>query len=173
MSTDNAQQPHDDVHGPVAFNEGSEAAFARVLTRYPTSRAALLPALYIAQEQFGYLSPAVLDYVAGRLELPAGKVLQVATFYTMFHKKPAGRYHIEVCTSVPCCMLGAFEVLRHIEAKLGIRPGEVTPDRRFSLQQSECLAGCGHAPLMQINSEYHEHLTPERIDAILDALDQA
>lgn len=155
----------------IAFSATSEEAFAELLTRYPHKRAALLPALYIAQEQFGYLSPAVMEYVAGRLDLPAGKVLQVATFYTMFHKKPAGRHHIEVCTAVPCCMMGGYEILRHLENKLGIRAGEVTPDRRFSLAQAECLAGCGHAPLMQINSYYHEHLTPELVDGILAALD--
>lgn len=156
---------------PVAFSSTSEEAFADVLTRYPSTRAALLPALYIAQEQFGYLSPSVMEYVAQRLEMPAGKVLQVATFYTMFHKKPAGRHHIEVCTAVPCCMMGGYDILRHLEKTLGIRAGEVTPDRRFSLAQAECLAGCGHAPLMQINSLYHEHLTPTLVDEILAALD--
>ena len=153
------------------FDDATEAQFQDILSRYPNLRAALLPSLFLIQEVSGYLSPASLEYIAGRLDLPAGKVLQVATFYTMFHKKPAGRHHIEVCTSVPCCMMGGFGVLRYLEDKLGIKAGEVTPDRKFSLASAECLAGCGHAPLMQINSEYYEHLTFEAIDNILAGLD--
>ncbi len=154
-----------------AFDGQTEAQFAEIRSRYPNARAALLPVLYLVQERDGYLTPEAMEYVAHRLDVPPAKVLQVATFYTMFHKKPAGKYHIEVCTSVPCCMMGGYRVLDQIEKKLGITAGEVTADRKFSLQQSECLAGCGHAPLMQINSMYFEHLTPERIDQILDGID--
>jgi NADH-quinone oxidoreductase E subunit len=155
---------------PVAFSEQAEQTLATIVARYPTRRAALLPVLYLAQEEFGYLSEQAMAYVAQRLDLPEGKVFQVATFYTMFHKKPAGTYHIEVCTSVPCCMMGGYAVVRHLEKRLGIRCGGVTPDRRFSLAQAECLAGCGHAPLMQINSVHYENLTEEEIDRILDGL---
>ena len=154
------------------FDAATEAQFQDICSRYPNTRAALLPVLYLIQETRGYLSPASMEYVAQRLDLPPAKVLQVATFYTMFHKKPAGTYHIEVCTSVPCCMMGGYGVLHQLEQKLGIKAGEVTADRKFSLQEAECLAGCGHAPLMQINSTYFEHLTPERIDEILDGIDE-
>jgi NADH-quinone oxidoreductase subunit E len=154
-----------------AFDAEMEEAFASVLTRYPNLRAALLPTLYLVQERYGWISSEAMEYVAHRLDLPPGKVLQVATFYTMFHKKPAGRHHIEVCTSMPCCMMGGYRTLRYLEEKLGIEAGDVTPDGRFSLAQAECLAGCGHAPLMQINSLYYEHLTPEKIDEILDGLE--
>lgn len=166
MSTDTASH----AGAAPAFSAEASAELAELVGRYPNTRAALLPALHLAQREFGYLSPAVMAYVAEQLGLPAAKVLQVATFYTMFHKKPAGTYHIEVCTSVPCCMMGSYAILRHLETRLGIKAGEVTPDRRFSLQQAECLAGCGHAPLMQINSLHHEHLTPEIVDQILDEL---
>ncbi|TVR02931.1 MAG: NADH-quinone oxidoreductase subunit NuoE [Deltaproteobacteria bacterium] len=156
---------------PLAFSPGAEERFQRVLGKYPNTRAALLPSLYLAQEDFGYLSVQAMEYVAERLALPPSKVLQVATFYTMYYKKPHGTHHIEVCTSVPCCMMGGYGVVRHLEGKLGIGVGETTPDGRFTLTEAECLAGCGHAPLMQINGRYHEHLTPERIDEILDGLD--
>lgn len=156
---------------PPAFSEAAEAEFQRTLAKYPNSRAALIPALHLAQREFGWLSAELMEYVARRLELPPSKVLQVATFYTMFHKRPAGRYHIEVCTSVPCCMMGAYSVIRHLEKKLGIKAGGVTADRRFSLAEAECLAACGHAPLMQINSRHHEHLTPAKIDEIIDGLE--
>ena len=164
-------EPMNDGAGEaVAFSPEAEARFETTIAKYPNRRAALLPVLYIAQEDFGFLSVPVMEYVAERLELPPSKVLQVATFYTMYYKKPHGTYHIEVCTSVPCCMMGGYGVVRHLEEKLDIRVGETTPDGRFTLTEAECLAGCGHAPLMQINGRYHERLTPERIDEILDDL---
>lgn len=142
----------------LAFSAEAEAKFQKELTKYPNKRAALLPTLYIAQAEFGHLSVEVMNYVAERLELPPSKVLQVATFYTMYHKTPAGRHHIEVCTSVPCCMMGGYKLVRFLEHELGIQRGEVTDDGRFSLAEAECLAGCGHAPLLQINSMYFENL---------------
>jgi len=155
----------------LSFSPVAEERLQKTLAKYPNARAALLPALRIAQEEFGFLSPDAMAYVAERLDLPAAKVLQVATFYTMFFKRKHGRHHIEVCTSVPCCMMGGYDVMRHLKARLGVEPGEVTPDGRFSYAEAECLAGCGHAPLLQVNSEYHEFLTPEKIDALLDSLD--
>ena len=157
------------VASPVFAGE-SEAAFQDIVRRYPDRRAALIPVLHLAQETFGYLAPQVMEYVAERLELPPAKVLQVATFYTMFKKRPSGRYHIEICTSVPCCMMGGYSTVRYLEQKLGIRAGETTPDKKFSLAQSECLAACGNAPVMQIDSVYYERLTPELIDEILEHL---
>lgn len=154
----------------VVFTEETEAAFQDIVRRYPNRRAALIPVLHLAQETFGYLSPQVMEYVALRLEIPASKVLQVATFYTMFKKRPSGRYHIEVCTSVPCCFMGGYSTVRYLEQKLGIKAGETTPDKKFSLAQAECLAACGNAPVMQIDSVYYEKLTTELIDEILEHL---
>lgn len=154
----------------VEFSAEAEASYNDILRRYPNTRAALLPVLFLAQEQFGYLSVPVMNYVAEKMELPPSKVLQVATFYTMFKKRPAGQYHIEVCTSVPCCMMGGYNILRIVEEKLGIKSGETTPDKRFSLAQSECLAACGNGPVLQVDSIYYERLTPELIDEILENL---
>jgi len=159
-----------DIDGPILFSPENEKELDTLLQRYPYKRAALLPVLYMAQAQFGWLSPSVMAYVAQRLELPEGKVLQVASFYTMFDKKPAGRHKIEVCTSVPCCMMGGFAVVRHISEQLGIGVGETTADGSVTLLEAECLAGCGYAPLLQVNGEFHENLTPERIDALLATL---
>ncbi len=167
MSTETAQE----TTRPLAFSPSGEEKLQKTLAKYPTARAALLPTLYIAQQEFGYLSVEAMEYVASRLELPPSKVLQVATFYTMFYKRPHGKHHIEVCTSVPCCMMGGYSVVRHLEEKLGVQPGEITPDKKFSFAEAECLAGCGHAPLMQVNGRYHEHLTPKKIDEILDGLE--
>jgi NADH-quinone oxidoreductase subunit E len=167
---------HDTSHDPtapgepVAFSPENETKFGAILQRYPNQRAALIPALHLAQEQFGWLSAPVLSYVASRLELPESKVLQVASFYTMFDKQPVGRYKLEVCTSIPCCMMGGYGVVRHLCQRLGIEPGETTPDGRFTLLEAECLAGCGHAPLMQVNGEFHENLTETAIDELLRRL---
>jgi len=143
-----------DIDGPILFSPENEKELDTLLQRYPYKRAALLPVLYMAQAQFGWLSPGVMAYVAQRLELPEGKVLQVASFYTI----------------VPCCMMGGFAVVRHISEKLGIGVGETTADGRVTLLEAECLAGCGYAPLLQVNGEFHENLTPERIDALLATL---
>lgn len=154
----------------ISFSDSTEQAFAKTLGKYPNKRAALLPTLRLAQDEFGYLSNDVMEYVAERLEMPPSKVLQVATFYTMFYKRPHGRFHIEVCTSVPCCMMGGYDIMRHLESRLGIKAGEVSEDGKFSYAEAECLAGCGHAPLCQVNSEYHEFLTPDSLDEILESL---
>lgn len=154
----------------IEFSADAEETYQDILRRYPNTRAALLPVLFLAQEQFGYLSVDVMNYVAERMDMPPSKVLQVATFYTMFKKRPAGKYHVEVCTSVPCCMMGGYNVLRLVEEKLGIQCGETTPDRRFSLGQSECLAACGNGPVLQVDSIYYERLTPEMIDELFDNL---
>lgn len=159
-----------DSNEPPRFSDAAEAELRRILAKYPNRRAALLPSLHLAQKEFGYLSVAVMDHIAERLELPPAKVLHVATFYTMFFKRPHGRFHLEICTSVPCCMMGAYDLVRHLEQRLGVKAGEVTPDGRFSFAEAECLAACGRAPLCQVNSEYHEFLTPEALDALLDSL---
>lgn len=166
MNTEATNDPNE----PPRFSDAAEAELRRILAKYPNRRAALLPALHLAQREFGYLSVAVMDYIAERLELPPAKVLHVATFYTMFFKRPHGRFHLEVCTSVPCCMMGAYDLVRHLEQRLGVKAGEVTTDGRFSFAEAECLAACGRAPLCQVNSEYHEFLTPEALDALLDSL---
>ncbi len=154
----------------IQFSPEAERTYQDILRRYPTSRAALLPVLQLAQDEFKYLSVEVMSYVAQRLDMPDTKVLQVATFYTMFKKRPTGEYHIEVCTCVPCCMTGGIELVRNLEKKLGIQCGETTPDRKFSLAEAECLAACGNAPVMQIDSVYYERVTPELIDEIIEHL---
>lgn len=158
------------VDQEIAFSETVEREYQDILRRYPTTRAALLPVLWLAQREYGSLSVEVMEYVAERLDMPPTKVLQVATFYTMFKKRPSGKYHVEVCTCVPCCMNGGVELVRTLEEKLNVRAGETSPDRRFSLAESECLAACGNAPVMQIDSVYYERVTPELIDEIIEHL---
>ncbi len=136
-------------------------------------RSAVLAALREVQhENGGYLTVELMDAVAEYLELEPIDVYEVATFYSMFETKPVGRHSISVCTNISCMLRGADDIVAHLEGKLGIKTGESTPDGKFYLKpEEECLAGCCGAPMMQVDHVYHEHLTPERVDQILDALD--
>jgi NADH-quinone oxidoreductase subunit E len=135
-------------------------------------RSALITALRAAQEQNqGHLTPELMDAVAEYLGLPAVQVYEVASFYSMFETHPCGRHHVSVCTNISCMLRGADRILRHVETKLGIREGESTPDGRIFLKrEEECLAACTGAPMMMVDHVYHENLTPEVVDKVLDEL---
>jgi len=154
----------------VAFSETGRAEFERLLTRYPDRKAAILPALYLAQKEFGYVSDEAIVYIAGLVATSPAEIEGVATFYTMYNRKPVGKYHVQICRNISCSLLGAEHLIEHVSKKLGVRPGETTPDGKFTLAKAECLGSCGTAPVMQVNDEYHENLTVESIDRILDQL---
>ena len=161
----------------VEFSEQSEAQFQDLLSRYPDSQAAMLPVLHLAQAEFGWISVEVMDYVARRLELHPTKVLQAATFYTMYNKQPIGKCHIQVCTTLTCALMGGYQILEYLEETLGIQVGETTSDETYTLSEVECLASCGSAPMFQVSysdgeSEYFENLSTERVDEILDELNE-
>ncbi len=145
------------------------------LAKYPPDqkRSAVLAALREVQhENQGYLTVPLMDAVAEYLDLPAIAVYEVASFYSMLETKPVGRHSVSVCTNISCMLRGGEELLAHIEQRLGIRVGESTPDGRIFLkQEEECLAACCGAPMLMIDHKYHEHLTPERVDELLEALD--
>jgi NADH-quinone oxidoreductase subunit E len=139
--------------------------------RDPRTRAKLLAALYLAQEQYGWLSPDAIQRVANRLELPAGQVYSTASFYTMFKLEPHGKYLVQVCEGLSCYLVGGAEpIIEHIAKRLKIKPGETTPDGKFTLEVVQCLAACGTAPALRINDELYENMTPESIDALLERL---
>jgi NADH-quinone oxidoreductase E subunit len=147
------------------------AEYQALLARYPTRRAALMPTLWLAQREFGWLSLPVLEYVAELMELPLAWVTSVASFYTMYWKEPRGRWHIQVCRNLSCALRGAEDILHALEARLGIRDGERTADGKFSLEEVECLASCGTAPCLQVNNdEYHENLDAPRALALIERL---
>jgi NADH-quinone oxidoreductase E subunit len=150
--------------------EENKVRLDSIITRYPQKQAALLPALHLIQEQEGYISEEAMQYIADYLGIPFGHVLGVVTFYTMFYDKPMGRHHIQVCTNISCQLLGAESIVDHIGKRCGIKPGQTTDDGKFTLSEVECLGSCGTAPMMQINDDYHENLTAERIDSIIDSL---
>ena len=157
--------------GEVAvFSPEVEAEIDRHLAKYPVARSAILPLMFIVQRERGYLDPPGVSYLANRLSLRITDIWEVATFYSMIYTKPVGKYHIQVCKTLSCKILGANKITQHCANKLGIKPGETTADGRFSLSEVECLGSCGTAPMFQINFDYHENLTTEKVDQILDAL---
>ncbi len=142
-----------------------------LIAKYPVRRSALIPALHIAQEEAGYISPDVVREIAGIFELAPNEVYEVVSFYTMLFKAPVGKYVLQVCTNISCLLCDSEGIMAHLQKRLGIKPGETTPDNRFTLLEVECLASCGTAPVVQINDDYHECLTPEKLDRILDSLE--
>jgi len=158
---------------PVQFSPQSQEQIKRLLERYPTRRAVLLPALHLATREFPYIDDEVCQAIADLLRLPMVDVKGVATFYTMFPTEPHGKYSLEVCINLSCSLNGARHCLRYLENKLGIKAGETTPDGRFTLRGMECLAACDKAPMMYINNEVmHTHLTEAKLDQILQELSQ-
>ena len=141
-----------------------------ILSRYPVKRSALIPLLYLAQRELGHVTEEAMTEIAGILKLTTPQVYETITFYTMFNLKPVGKFHIQVCKSLMCALVGSDTVIGWIKTKLGIGPGETTADGLFTLSAVECLASCGTAPMMQINDDYYERLTEETLDRILSDL---
>jgi NADH-quinone oxidoreductase subunit E len=158
---------------PVEFSSSLLKKINTIIKRYPEGKqkSAILPILHIAQEEFaGWLSTDVMDYVAGLLNIQTIEVYEVATFYSQFYIEKTGKYILEVCQTGSCALNGGEDMLDYLEKKLGIKTGETTTDGLFSLKAVECLGGCGYAPVMQINTEFHELLTTEKIDVLIEEL---
>jgi NADH-quinone oxidoreductase subunit E len=155
----------------MQFSEQKLKEVDQIIARYPAGRqkSALLPVLHMAQQEFGgWLDVPVMDYVASLLKLEPIEVYEVATFYSMYNLKPVGRYMFEVCQTGPCMLRGSDDIIHYIYEKLGIKPGETTKDGLFTLKTVECLGACGYAPMMQMGKTYREHLSKEKVDAIID-----
>jgi NADH-quinone oxidoreductase subunit E len=154
----------------IKFSDETNAVAQRIIARYPEGKqkSALLPLLHLAQMEFdGWLDVPVMDYVASLLKIQSIEVYEVASFYSMFNLKPVGKCLIEVCRTGPCWLLGAEDIVRHIEKKLHIKDGESTADGMFTLKTVECLAACGTAPVIQVGETYHENMTCEKVDDML------
>ena len=154
----------------IQFSNERLAKIDEIIARYPEGKqkSALLAALHLAQEQFGWLSSETMDYVASLLHLKPIEVYEVATFYSMYNLKPVGKFMFEVCQTGPCMINGSDDIIAYIGERLGIKPGETTADGLFTLKKVECLGACGYAPMMQLGKHYKEHLTKEKVDAIID-----
>lgn len=157
----------------VKFSNETLALVNRIIKRYPEGRqkSALLPVLHIAQSEFdGWLSTPVMDYVASLLSIKPIEVYEVASFYSMYNLEPVGKCLIEVCQTGPCWLRGSDDIIEHLENKLGIKVGETTSDGMFTLKAVECLGSCGTAPMLQCGADYHENLTNDKVDVLLDKL---
>ena len=157
----------------LEFSENTRKKLAETSERLPDKHSLLIPALAMAQKDFGYVSTEAMELIANDLGVTVAEVKAVATFYTMFNKKPVGKYHIQVCQNLTCSILGAEPLITYLEKKLGISCGETSKDKMFTLSRVECLGACGTAPVMQINDDYYENLTTQKIDEILATLKEA
>ena len=156
----------------VSFTSEQLQEVQRLVSRYPEGRekSALIPVLHLAQDTFGgWLSTDVMDYVASLLQLKPIEVYEVASFYSMFNLSPVGKHLLEVCQTGPCMLNGSDSIVEYIYERLGIRPGETTKDGQFTLKTVECLGACGYAPMLQLGEHYKEHLTKEKIDALIES----
>ncbi len=152
----------------MKFSDEFETRFGEMLTHYPTKRSALVPTLLYAQDEVGYLSDEVIAELAQRLSLTELEVRNVISYYSMLTTKPRGKYNVQVCTNIACMLRGGEELLGHCKKKLGIGHKGTTQDGLFSLEEVECIGGCSWAPAVQVNYDYHENLTIEKMDKVLD-----
>ena len=158
---------------PLSFAPEDQARVKEILSRYPAEQraSAIQPALWLAQERFGFVSQEAIELVARSIDVSESEVAAVATFYTMYHLEPVGRHVLQVCCTLSCSLMGAERIVKHLEKKLGIAVGETTKDGRFTLKKVECLASCGTAPMLQVNeAAFHENLDEAGVDRLLETL---
>jgi NADH-quinone oxidoreductase E subunit len=153
----------------AAFSPEVEAEIDRHLAKYPVKRSAILPLMFIVQrERGGWLDPPGVAYLADRLGVRITDIWEVATFYSMINTEPVGRYHFQICKTLSCKIMGEPKITGHVCGRLGIKPGETTPDGQFSVSLVECLGSCGTAPMMQVGFDYYENLTTEKVDELIE-----
>lgn len=152
------------------FTEENLKRIENARKKYPTALAAIMDTVYIAQEQNGYISNEVMAEIAEVLGVDKVNVLSVVTFYTMYHTKPMGKYHIQVCTNVSCMLRGGYKIWDQVKGKLGLDHMGVSDDGKFSLEEVECMGACGYAPMIAVNEDFYENLTKEKVEEILDSL---
>ena len=163
------------VTGSSVDSSKLDAAIKRIdelKKKYPQPRSAVMPALYIAQELFGYLHDQAIDWVAEQMNLPPVQVMEVACFYTMYYKKPVGKYHFQICRTLSCAVCGMCKLTEKLHQRFGIKPGEVSADGMWSYEEVECLGSCGTAPMCQINDIYFEKLDAAKLDQIINLIEQ-
>jgi NADH-quinone oxidoreductase subunit E len=151
----------------MRFSDEFEARYTEMLKHYPTKRSALVPTLLYAQDEVGYLSDGVIQEIAHRVELTELEVRNVISYYSMLTTKPRGRYNVQVCTNIACLLRGGEQILDHCKMKLGVGNKQTTPDGMFSLEEVECIGACSWAPAAQVNYDFHENLTIEKMDRVL------
>ena len=152
----------------AAISEKLDRFFDEKMPEYPTKRSFLVPMLLYSQDEVGYITDEIVTHLAKKTDLTELEVRNVISYYSMLHTKPMGEYHVQVCTNICCMLRGADELMEHCEKKLGIGHKQVTPDGKFSLEEVECIGACSWAPAVQVNYDFHENLTPEKMDRVLE-----
>jgi NADH-quinone oxidoreductase subunit E len=161
---------HSDTANALQLSEAARARIEDLKSRYPTYQSALMPCIWTIQDEVGWIPPAAVDFLNETLAVPRARIHEVLTFYTMFRTEPPAQYVLEVCQNISCHILGARELIAHLEKRLGIRLGEATPDGKFALHGVECLGACGHGPVIQLGKHFYEHLDAAKADELLDSL---
>jgi NADH-quinone oxidoreductase subunit E len=159
-----------DTATALQLSEATRRRIEDIKSRYPTNQSALMPCIWAIQEELGWIPPAAVDFLAETLAVTQARVQEVLTFYTMFRTEAPAEYVLEVCRNISCHILGARELIAHLEKRLGIRLGETTPDGKFSLHGVECLGACGHGPVIQLGKHFYEQLDAQKADALLESL---
>ncbi|HXG33060.1 MAG TPA: NAD(P)H-dependent oxidoreductase subunit E [Bryobacteraceae bacterium] len=156
----------------MTFSPQLEARFEKLVRSYPPGRqrAALIPMLLYAQDEVGAVTPEVVEEISRRLGVSVLEIEEVVSYYSMLRRKPAGKHHIQICTNISCLLLGAEQLWEHACRRLGIGNREVTPDGQFSLEEVECIGACSWAPALMVNYDYHHHMTPEKLDRLIESL---
>lgn len=162
---------HDPARGKTISARAAER-LTEIKKRYPNPKSAIMAALYLAQEELGYINQTAIQWVSEQLDIPPVHVQEVATFYTMYYKKPVGAYHFQVCRTLSCALRGAKHLSEHLQKRFHVRPHEVTADGMWSYEEVECLGSCGSAPLCEVNDHYFENLTPEKLEAIIQRIEK-
>ncbi len=155
---------------PFQYDQERDAEFERLIKRYPTRESMILPSLWLIQEQEGWISQEAIAYVADRIGTFASAVYEAVTFYTMYQLHPMGRNHLCVCRTLSCWLRGKQEIIDYLKNDIGITPGQISEDGRFSLEEVECLGHCGTAPVVQVNGEFHEDMNVDKLKALLATL---
>ena len=155
---------------PFRFDQERDAEFERLVKRYPTRESMILPALWLTQEQEGWISAEAMAYIADRIGTFASQVYECATFYTMYNLHPMGKNHICICRTLSCWLRGKQEIVDFLKNELGLKPGEISADGKFSLEEVECLGHCGTAPVVQVNGEFHENMDVDKLKSLLATL---
>jgi NADH-quinone oxidoreductase subunit E len=153
----------------TVFSPELAARFDKLVTLYPVRRSALIPMLLYAQDEIGALNDAVIAEIAERIGITELEVRNVISYYSLLHTKPHGKFHVQICTNISCMLRGGNEMLEHCKSRLGIGNRETTPDGVFSLEEVECIGACCWAPAVQVNYDFHENLTPDKMDVVLES----
>ncbi len=156
----------------MKLSDAAEKKVQEIIKRYPHAKSAVMPALYIAQEELGWITPEAIDWVAAKINIPPAQVKEVASFYTMYYKKPVGKYHIQICRTLSCMVCGARGLTSYVKERLKVKASEVTADGLWSYEEVECLGSCGTAPMLQLNDVFFENLTAEKLGQLMDKIEK-